>query len=824
MQQTLSQRYLTAKRMLFEKAYESLNPRQQEAVFHVNGPLLILAGAGSGKTTVLVRRIAFLIRYGNAYFSERVPQNLTEDRVRRLEDAADTLTSADVLPILDEFAENPCPPYRVLAITFTNKAANEIKERLATMFSDTEMAGEIWSGTFHSVCLRILRRYGDLLGYRAGFSIYDVDDSKKAAQEAMRRANIDEKLFPVKAVLNTISRAKDKLLTPEEFELETGNDFRLKQIAKIYSQYQMLLRESNAMDFDDIIMQTVLLLRNRPEVAENYQKQFRYICVDEYQDTNPAQFELTRLLSAGSGNLMVVGDDDQSIYKFRGATIENILSFNKTYSHARVIRLEQNYRSTQNILDAANAVIDHNSGRMGKTLWTSRGEGELIRLIQCEDQNEEARRVVDIIQKQVATGSTYRDFAVLYRMNAQSQTLEKAFARAGVPYRMLGALRFTDRKEIRDAVAYLQLLVNSGDNVRLNRIINEPRRKIGNKTLEAVAILAEEQNCSQFEIIERARQFTALKNACPMLEGFADLIHDLKSLSRRVSLSALFDAVLDRSGYRQMLIAGGEAEADRLQNLEEFKSQIMDYEKESENPSLQEFLEETALVADVDRYDEEADAVVMMTVHSAKGLEFPTVILPGMEDGIFPGMQTIEGGNSELEEERRLAYVAITRAKTRLYVLHTSQRMLFGRTTYNPISRFISEIPQKLLEKEKPAYGGGVRGTVGSSHGSGYGSSYGGQSRSVYGAYGAGTPITQKKTYYSETASKPAASAAKPTPQKSAPAEIFKAGDRVRHFVFGEGEIISVKPMGTDTLYEIMFDRAGTKKLRATYAKLKREN
>ena len=542
--------------------------------------------------------------------------------------------------------------------------------------------------------------------------------------------------------------------------------------------------------------------------------------MDEYQDTNPAQFELTRLLSAGTGNLMVVGDDDQSIYKFRGATIENILSFNKTYGNARVIRLEQNYRSTQNILDAANAVIDHNNGRMGKTLWTSQGEGDLIRLINCEDQNEESRHVVDIIQKKVARGAaSYRDFAVLYRMNAQSQTLEKAFARAGVPYRMLGALRFTDRKEIRDAVAYLQLLVNPGDNVRLNRIINEPRRKIGNKTLEAVAILAEEQNCSQFEIIERAGEFTALKNAHPMLKGFADLIHALKADAARMSLSALFESMLDRSGYRQMLISGGEAEADRLQNLEEFKSQIMEYEKESENPNLQEFLEETALVADVDRYDEEADAVVMMTVHSAKGLEFPVVILPGMEEGIFPGMQTIDAGNSEMEEERRLAYVAITRAKTELYILHTSQRMLFGRTSYNPISRFVSEIPSKLLEKEKTEARGGVRGSVG-----GYGG-YGGQSRSVYGSHGASTPMNQKKTYYSEVPQKSSASSSGRTaaPKASAPQEIFKAGDRVKHFVFGVGEIISVKPMGTDTLYEIVFDRAGTKKLMATYAKLKRE-
>ena len=816
MQTNLSARYQTAKQALFERVYHNLNPRQQEAVFHTNGPLLILAGAGSGKTTVLVRRIAFLIRYGNAYFSQREPAGLTEERVRELEMAAERLTPDEILPMLDQFADSPCPPYRILAITFTNKAANEIKERLSNMFGDPAIAGEIWTGTFHSVCLRILRRYADQIGYRAGFSIYDTDDSKKAAQEAMKRAGVDEKLLPIKSVLHAIGRAKDKLCTPEEFELEIGNDFRLKQISRVYTQYQMLLRESNAMDFDDIIMQTVFLLRNRPDIAENYQRQFRYVCVDEYQDTNPAQFELSRLLSAGNGNLMVVGDDDQSIYKFRGATIENILSFNRTFQHAHVIRLEQNYRSTQNILDAANAVIEHNNGRMGKTLWTSQGEGDLIRLIRCEDQNAEARRVVDIIQKKVAQGlASYRDFAVLYRMNAQSQALEKAFARAGVPYRMLGALRFTDRKEIRDAVAYLQMLINAEDNIRLNRIINEPRRKIGGKTLEAIAILAEEQNCSQFEIIERAEEFTALKNAHATLRGFADLIHTLREDARKMSLSALFDSVLDRSGYRQMLIAAGEAEADRLQNLEEFKSQIMEYEKDAEDPSLLGFLEETALVADVDRYDEDADAVVMMTIHSAKGLEFPMVILPGMEDGIFPGMQTIEAGNSEMEEERRLAYVAITRAKKELYILHTSQRMLFGRTSYNPISRFISEIPQKLLEKENNAFSGGVRGTIGG----GYAST---QSRPTYGSYGAASPITQKKTYYSE--SSPTTVAKPVTPQKSAaPAEVFRAGDRVKHFVFGVGEIISVKPMGSDTLYEIVFDKVGTKKLMATYAKLKRE-
>lgn len=812
MQLTLTQRYHIAKQALFERVYCSLNPRQQEAVFHVDGPLLVLAGAGSGKTTVLVRRIAFLIRYGNAYHSDLTPTDLTEERVRALEHAAVNLPPEEVLPLLDEFADRPCPPYRVLAITFTNKAASEIKSRLAGMFSENpDFASEIWTGTFHSVCVRILRRYGELAGYRPGFSIYDTDDSKKTFSEAMRRAGVDEKMLPIKAVANAVSRAKDRLLTPEEYEAEAGQDYRLQQIARVYAQYQQLLRESNALDFDDIIMQTVLLLRWRQDVAQDYQKRFRYVCVDEYQDTNPAQFALTRLLSQGCGNLMVVGDDDQSIYKFRGATIENILSFDKAYPDATVIRLEQNYRSTQNILDAANAVIRQNTGRMGKTLWTAQGQGALLHLIQCEDQNDEGRRIVDIIQRTVARHeANYRDFAVLYRMNAQSQSLEKAFARAAIPYRMLGGLRFTDRKEIRDAAAYLQLIVNPGDNVRLMRIINEPRRKIGPKTLEAIAQIAQEQDCSQFEVIERAADFIALKNACPMLKDFADLIHTLTADAERMPLDALFDSVLDRSGYRAMLRAAGEAEAERLENLEEFKSQIIDYIKSSESPTLAGFLEETALVADVDRYDESADAVVMMTVHSAKGLEFPIVFLPGMEDGIFPGMQTIDAGLAELEEERRLAYVAITRAKRELYLLHTSQRLLFGRTCYNPISRFASEIPDALLEKEVTA--SAFRPTSGSYTRTG----------SVYGARGAAPAPGQPRTYYSENRGAPAHTPAeKPHPQP--PQTLFAPGDRVKHMLFGTGEVISVRSMGSDTLYEVMFDKAGTKKLMASYAKLKKE-
>ena len=808
---TLKNRYLMAKQALFERAYHTLNPRQQEAVFHVNGPLLVLAGAGSGKTTVLVRRIAFILRYGNAFHSEKIPNGITAEQVAQLERAAKTLIPEQILPMLNAFAEPCCYPYQMLAITFTNKAASEIKSRLAAMFpNQPEIAQDICSGTFHSVCVRILRRFGDLLGYRVGFSIYDVDDAKKALSEAMKRANVDEKLFPLKSVAGVISRAKDKLITPEELDAEAGDDFRLKRIARVYACYQQYLRESNAVDFDDIIMQTVLLLRNHPHVREHYQKRFRYVCVDEYQDTNPAQFALTDLLAGGWGNLMVVGDDDQSIYKFRGATIENILSFHKQYQNTRVIRLEQNYRSTQNILDAANAVIKCNQGRMGKELWTSQGAGSLLHMIECDDQNAESRRIVEIIQKQVARGkATYRDFAVLYRMNAQSQSLEKAFARAGIPYRMLGGLRFTDRKEIRDIIAYLQLIVNPHDNARLARIINEPKRKIGPKTLEAIAILAEEQSCSQFQIIERAAEFAALKNARPMLESFADLIHTITADEGRMSLDALFESVLDRSGYRKMLEDAGEVEKERLENLQEFKSQIIDYQKDAEEPTLAGFWEETALIAEVDRYDESADAVVLMTVHSAKGLEFPTVFLPGMEDGIFPGSQSIDGGNEELEEERRLAYVAITRAKRELYILCTRQRLLYGRTSYNPVSRFVSEIPESLLEKESRPRDGGY-----------YGSIYG--QGSLYGSRGAASTPEKPRTYYSDRYPSHSSNV---TQKKEPPraAQSFAAGDRVRHMVFGSGEILSVKPMGTDTLYEVAFDRAGTKKLRASYAQLKKE-
>ena len=839
MTQTIEERYLAAKRALFDKVYGNLNDKQREAVFTVNNPLLVLAGAGSGKTTVLVRRIAFIIRYGNAYYSEYVPYGTDERRVAELEDAL-ALSSRDIEEnILPEFSNHACEPYRILAITFTNKAAGEIKARLAAMFpNDETTATDIWSGTFHSVCVRILRQHCEKMGYRPGFTIYDTDDSKKTVLGAMQRCNIDEKLLPVKGVMNAISRAKDRLMTPDDYAMEAGSDFRQKQIARIYEAYQQMLRESNALDFDDIIMQTVLLLKKYDEVRAAYQNRFRYVCVDEFQDTNVAQLQLTVLLTNPQyQNLMVVGDDDQSIYKFRGATIENILTFDKTFPNAKTVKLEQNYRSTQTILDAANAVISHNAGRKGKTLWTAAGEGAKIHRRLCDDQNTEARCVVDTVNREVAAGrATYRDFAVLYRTNAQANSIEKAFARSAVPYRVLGGTRFTDRKEIRDAVAYLQLINNHDDNVRMNRIINEPRRKIGAKTLDAIAAIAEEQGCSQFSVIERAGDFAALERSRNTLEQFAALIGSLSALAEEVTLDVLFDAMLDRSGYRQMLIDAGPEEAERLENLDEFKSGILEYMKENEEPTLTGFLEETALVADVDRYDETADAVVMMTIHSAKGLEFPIVFLPGMEDGLFPGMQTITAGESEMEEERRLAYVAITRAKRELYVLHTRNRLLYGQTMYNPVSRFVSEIPSALVESpEDSSEGTRVIGGFGG-YGSGYGG-YGTSKGSIYGTRGADAPASQKRTYYSAGASAPATpikQTAAPsshgfsvgktlvTPKTSASKEVFSAGDRVRHMAFGDGEILSVKPMGADTLYEIVFDRVGTKKLMATYAKLKK--
>lgn len=811
------EQFLKLKRQLFNKCYSHLNEKQREAVFTANGPLLILAGAGSGKTTVLVNRVVFLIKYGNAYFTDSVPEFVDEKYIEEMESAISSDDIADAEEMLPDFASGACPPYRVLAITFTNKAANEIKSRLATALDAPDMANDVWAGTFHSVCMRILRVNCEAIGYKKEFTIYDADDTKKAVSSAMKRCMIDEKQFPIKTVINAISKAKDKLQSPKAYADAAGGDYRQSKIARIYAEYQRALVESNAMDFDDIIMQTVELLRRDSELLAYYQKKFKYICVDEYQDTNEAQFVLTSLLAGGFRNIMVVGDDDQSIYKFRGATIDNILDFDKTFDDAKVIKLEQNYRSTATILNAANAVIANNTGRHGKALWTAGEEGEKIVVRKVDDQNLEAKSIVDTVYRAVANeGRKYKDFAILCRTNAQSSGIERAFAKSAIPYRMLGGVRFSDRKEIRDAVAYLQLIANHSDRERLLRIINEPKRKIGDRTLDAVAQIAAEQNCSMFDVIENAFQYTALSRSASTLVSFAQLINRLTEIAERETLPDLFDSMLELSGYRNMLIEAGEEEKDRLDNLDEFKSSLIEYVNNNEEPTLTGFLEENALVADVDRYDESADAVVMMTIHSAKGLEFPVVIIPGFEDGIFPGMQNIVGSEEDMEEERRLAYVALTRAKEQVYILHAKSRLLYGQTQYNPLSRFVTEIPQKYVKTESSEsyYTPPVK--------SGPKVYYTDREyTSALGARQLQRPQSTSMSYpdFSTVSKAPVTPQPRQNPVRG---EKFAPGDRVKHMTFGEGEVLSVRPMGADILYEVMFDKVGTKKLMATYAKLKR--
>ncbi len=819
----LHNRYLSLKRALFDKCYASLNDKQRDAVYSVNGPLLILAGAGSGKTTVLVRRVVFIIKYGNAYYDDSFPEYVDEKYITEMQEALDSSDTSLAEDMLQDFASEPCRPYRMLAITFTNKAANEIKNRLAAALDDEDAAKDIWAGTFHSICMRILRANCDLIGYKKEFTIYDADDTKKAISAAMKRCYVDEKQMPIKSVISAIGRAKDKLLTPEMYASEVGNDFRLSKIAKIYAEYQKTLVTSNAMDFDDIIMNTVRLFKEQPDVLDFYRRKFKYVCVDEYQDTNEAQFVMTSLIAGGHGNLMVVGDDDQSIYKFRGATIGNILNFDKTFKAAKVIKLEQNYRSTGTILDAANAVIANNEGRKGKTLWTRGERGEKIVVRRLEDENHEARSIVNTINDLVEKkGRTYRDFAILYRNNAQSNSIERALAKTATPYRMLGGVRFSDRKEIRDVVAYLQLIANHSDRERLLRIINEPRRKIGNVTIDAISQIAAEQGCSLFEVIERADEFTALSRSAVTLKAFAALINALTVKASHMTLPNLFDAVLDDSGYRNMIIAAGEEEKDRLDNLEEFKSSIIEYVNNNEEPTLMGFLEENALVADVDRYDETADAVVLMTVHSAKGLEFPIVIIPGFEDGIFPSMQTVVGTSEDMEEERRLAYVALTRAKEQIFIMYTKHRLLYGQTQANPLSRFVTEIPEQYTKREQKDFGSSV------TYGGGmYGSS---QSKRVYFSEQNNSSSSQRTVQTQQRSSGyPKRNTAEQTTigqpifkRADVSNTVFKPGDRVRHQTFGEGEVLSARPMGADTLYEVMFDRVGTKKLMATYAKLQK--
>lgn len=782
--------FLTLKRAMFDKIYSSLNTEQRKAVYSVNGPLLVLAGAGSGKTTVLVRRIAHILRFGNAYFDTALPPDLDENELFRLQKIYNEADVDTIASELERYCTGVCNPWEVMTITFTNKAANEMKVRLGKILGET-VGADVWAGTFHSICVRILRKYTIQAGLKPNFTIYDTDDCKKIITQCIKNMNLDDKVFVPRNVMNIISRAKDSLMSPEEFEAVNKKDYKLQNVARIYAKYTMVLEDANAVDFDDIIYRTVNLLKNCEEAREYYQRRFKYVCIDEYQDTNKAQFELAKLLTGRYRNIMVVGDDDQSIYKFRGATIENILTFNKTFDDAKTIKLEQNYRSTGNILSAANDVIKNNKGRLGKNLWSAGDMGEKIIVKNLSNQIEEGKYITNVISTSVLSEDRkYGDFAILYRMNAQSNALESVFARSGIPYKILGGTRFYDRKEIKDVLAYLSLMCNRSDDIRLERVINEPKRKIGETTVKAIRDIAAVERCSMFSVMERAREYTALSKSADKLIQFCDLINELDAMSTQMPLNSLFEEVINKTGYMAMLLTMADTEIDRVQNVQELVSNALEYQNNDPEPTLRGFLENVALISDIDSYDDSSDAVVMMTIHSAKGLEFPVVFLPGLEEGIFPGMQS-SAIPEELEEERRLAYVAITRAKTKLYMTYVHERMLFGRSQYNKPSRFVGEISKEnadfgLTYKEKME-----------------------QNREA-----------QRKAV--ESARKPYSKIPPAPMKKPTQKQEINVGDIVEHVMFGKGDVMSVTKMGADVLYEIAFETVGTKKLMGSYVKLKK--
>ena len=701
--ENIKKEFIEFRKKAIKNYFNRMNDMQFEGVVTAKGPVLILAGAGSGKTTVLVNRIASLIKFGEAYYSDYVSEYFSDAMIEQAINSQfdENLYNSGILSV------NPVKPWEILAITFTNKASGELKKRISDMLGDDVL--DIWAGTFHSICARILRRYGDRLGYSSHFTIYDTDDQKKVMKDVYKEFGFDDKMIPYKSALNEISRAKDRLIEPEEYIAQCSNDVRLSKIGKIYLAYQKRLKSSDAMDFDDIIVNTIKLLHSENDILEYYQNKFKYIMVDEYQDTNHAQYVLISTLADKYKNLCVVGDDDQSIYRFRGATIENILDFENQYNNAKIIRLEQNYRSTQNILDAANAVIANNKGRKGKNLWTSIGEGEKITVKTTENEQMEARFVVDSIVNNVGNGGRFSNNAVLYRTNAQSSTIENVLVRSGVPYRIIGGHRFFDRLEIKDVVAYLQVVNNHNDNVRLTRIINVPKRGIGDTTINNIAEISRQLGISMFEVIKNSEDYPIISRASQRLKEFAQLIEDLTDCLEDVPLHEFVEKLTEKTGYMDSLLTQGDEAADRVENVKELFSNVAQYELENDEPSLSGFLEDVALLSDVDQYDADADAVVLMTIHSAKGLEFPNVFLIGMEEGIFPGNQSIYGGEEEIEEERRLAYVAITRAKQKLFITNAYTRMLYGSTNRNIPSRFLKEIPEKLCKIESykfNVYGG----------------------------------------------------------------------------------------------------------------------
>ncbi len=790
----VNQEFITAKKAAMEKYFQRLNDMQKKAVFTVNGPVLILAGAGSGKTSVLVNRIANMINFGNAYAEEKCPANISEEDIKFLKNYNGEKDEETVAKLKDIIAVDTVTPWKIMAITFTNKAAGELKERLEAMLG--ECANDIAAATFHSICVRILRREIDKLGYSRDFTIYDSDDSQRLLKSCYEDLDISDKVLPPKSVLGAISHSKDNLKDPDAYEAEAAGDYRKLGIAKLYRAYQAKLKSANAVDFDDIICLTVQLFEQDADVLDHYSNLYKYIMVDEYQDTNYAQLRLVTLLSAKHRNICVVGDDDQSIYKFRGATIENILKFEEQFEGAAVIRLEQNYRSTQNILNVANAVIANNTARNAKKLWTDAGDGEKITIYKASDEASESNFVATTILNGVKDGGKYKDYAVLYRMNAQSNSLERAFTSSGIPYRVIGGQRFYDRKEIRDIVAYLSVLNNDRDMLRFKRIINEPKRGIGDTTVSMIEQMSSDLGISPIEVMKNSESYPLLSKKTAQLVKTADMFIELKNIAETKPLDEMLDILLDKTGYAAYMKSLGDEGIARMENINELKSTMVEYmngKADGEEYSLSEFLEEISLFTDIDKLDESADAVVMMTIHSAKGLEFPNVFIVGMEDGIFPGVRSMDS-LEDLEEERRLAYVAITRAKEHLYITHAQQRMLFGSTNRNLVSRFVKEIPADYINR--------IDSTV--------------KTRKATEDDVIIQNTSKAYTLQSQIASKKIEQA-----KKNIVVE-YEVGERVKHNIFGEGTVLSVKKMSNDSMLEIAFDKVGTKKLMANFAKIQK--
>ncbi len=795
MTQDFTSRYIAARRAVIARRYKRMNPRQRDAVLATEGPLLLLAGAGSGKTTVLINRVDNLLTFGRGSDTDEVPDWATEKDLAFLEHFPENPAPEDWWEAIRLCAVEPAVPWSVIAITFTNKAAGELKERLERMCGPASR--DIWAATFHSACIRILRRDVERLGagFDSNFTIYDSDDSKRVIKDILKDLSLSDKEFQPRSVLSIISNAKDKDFSPDQFaqESKTSHDWRMPRIAEIYRGYQRRLREANAMDFDDIILHTVHLLQKDEDVRGYYQRKFRYVLIDEYQDTNHLQYLLARLLAGGYENICVVGDDDQSIYRFRGANIENILNFEKQYNDCRTIRLEQNYRSTQNILDAANTVIKNNAGRKGKTLWTEAGPGDKVLVKTVFNESDEANFVAGKILESYSRGENWRDNAVLYRMNAQSNALEMALKRNGIPYKVYGGMKFFDRAEVKDMLSYLCVINNPMDDLRLRRIINVPARGIGGTTVERAAQLASETGRSLWEIMVHADEYALLKNSAGKLKAFTDMIQELRELEETLELPDLYDAVCEKSRYIKALEEKNDMESrGRIENVQELRSSIIGFlEGGPDIASLAGFLDSVALYTDLDDSVENDNCVSLMTMHSAKGLEFPNVFVVGMEEGVFPSGRA-SGESEEMEEERRLCYVAMTRARERLTMTTARQRMLYGRTSSNLPSRFLEELPAAPVDwqsKSEPH------------------SRWGGED-ATFGSLSSGGAVSQPRT-----PAQPRVDAGYTAPSGATGLLVLEKGDSIRHRTFGDGMVLSVRPMGNDALIEVAFDNVGTKKL-----------